>query len=181
MKNKSYRKITLSSIVAIFVAFASPVAALGANSVDQIVTALLPETSESRGLQRAETVATTSAIQSGAMPTAKLVVGFVGDGHILTMEGMRQLRTLAKALEDPRLSSSQFQIRAFAYTPNAPAAAQPISSRRAQAVFEHLQGFYGVGVDKILGVQGLGATELNSADPIDPLNQRIEIVNISAR
>lgn len=152
-----------------------------ASSLDQIVNALLPATADSRGLQRAETVQSNAIAQNGSMPTATLIVSFNPEGHILTVDGMRQLRTLAKALEDPRLASSQFQIRAYAYTPSSPGIAQPLSSRRAQSIFEHLDGFYGIGADKVLGIQGLGASDVNLGNPSDPLNQRVEIVNISVR
>ncbi|WP_195822041.1 OmpA family protein [Roseobacter sp. MH60115] len=149
-------------------------------SLDQMVNALLPApvaTSDNRGVKPLAAANATSATQSGALPTARLVVAFDGDSHRLTVEGMKTLRTLAKALEHPDLKGSTFQIMAHAYTPTAPASALPVSARRAQSVLDHLNGFYGLGSDIFVGIQGVGATSLNSANAADPLNQRIEIIN----
>ncbi|MEM1360592.1 MAG: OmpA family protein [Pseudomonadota bacterium] len=142
------------------------------------MTALMPQMAADRGVTRPNQNANAVALQASGQPVAKLQVGFEGESHLLTVDGMKTLRTLAAALEDPRLQNSKFQILAYAYTPNAPASAQPVSARRAQTVLEHLQGFYGMGTDKFLGVQGMGASALNSGNAADPMNQRIEIVNI---
>ncbi|PWR02453.1 hypothetical protein DKT77_11655 [Meridianimarinicoccus roseus] len=120
------------------------------------------------------------AAGQGDGPSVDLLVGFEGDTHRLTIAGMKTLRTLAAALLDPSLDGMRFDIVGHAFLPNKPAAAQPLSARRAQAVAEHLTGFYDLDPSRFVTVTGAGASSTRSTNPADPMNQRIEIIRAGA-
>jgi outer membrane protein OmpA-like peptidoglycan-associated protein len=120
------------------------------------------------------------AAGQGDGPSVDLLVGFEGDTHRLTIAGMKTLRTLAAALLDPSLDGVRFDIVGHAFLPNKPAAAQPLSARRAQAVAEHLTGFYDLDPSRFVTVTGAGASSTRSTNPADPMNQRIEIIRAGA-
>ena len=145
-------------------------------SATQMRDALLPRTGEMRGVGRTQPEAA-SPHQS---PTATLVVAFEAGTDRLTLEGMRTLQSLAYALNDSRLQGAQFQIAAHSYTPADPQV-QVRTSRRAQTIRAHLAGFYQVDENRLQAI-GLGAQHaVNFDNPADPLNDRIEIINMSAR
>ncbi len=143
-------------------------------TLDAMVAALLPVAVE-RGVGR-PTGGTASGGIPAALPTAQLLVNFEGDSPRLTVEGMRTLRTLARALEDPRLAGSRIEVVGHAFIPAAPLSSTPVSARRAQTVAEHLVGFYGIN-PALVSSRGVGALQAQGA-PENPLNQRIEIVNL---
>ncbi len=114
---------------------------------------------------------------TGQPRKVQLVVGFDGDTHRLTVEGMKTLRMLAFALKQPELQDVRLEVVGHAFVAAAPTTSLPVSSRRAQTVAEHLSGFYGMAPAR-LTARGVGSLEYASPDPADPMNQRIEIVNL---
>lgn len=144
-------------------------------TIAEIVGGLTPPPAPTRGIKRDN-----SGTVLEGLPSVSLVVGFEGNTHRLTVEGMKALRTLAAALNGPGFEGEQFQIAAHAFLPSDPVSSQPVSSRRAQVVAEHLAGFYGIDPTR-MRVVGLGATAMHDAgNPADPLNQRIEVTNLGS-
>ncbi|MEM1129004.1 MAG: OmpA family protein [Pseudomonadota bacterium] len=144
--------------------------------MEQVVTALAPQ---ERGIGR-PTNTGTAASQVGNTATVELLVGFEGDTHRLTVEGMKTLRMFATALNDPRLQGARLQIVAHTYLPNAPTSALPVSARRAQSVADHLLAFYDIQPAQIAATNGVGAAQINVGNLADPMNQRIAITNIGS-
>ncbi|QIE41619.1 OmpA family protein [Rhodobacteraceae bacterium SC52] len=142
-------------------------------SLTAMVSSLAPAAGSERSISASSGTGTENSID--------LLVGFEGNTHILTIDGMKTLRTLATALMDPSLERARFSIVAHAYLPSQPAAAQPLSTRRAQAVAEHLTGFYSLDATRFSAVTGAGAAEIRSANASDPRNQRIEIRRTGAQ
>lgn len=106
-------------------------------------------------------------------------VAFDGDSHILTAAGMKTLRTVAVALNDPALAGQKFQVAGHVFLQSAGPRQLPLSTRRAQAVVEHLVVFYGVPRDMLIPV-GYGATKpRNPSVPYSPENTRMELINLS--
>lgn len=113
-------------------------------------------------------------------PSVNVNVAFQGDTHILTTEGMRALRTLAVALQDPAMQGQSFQIAAHVFSEGLASAQFPVSTRRAQTVVEHLTVYYGLPVGMLFPV-GYGATKpVNTAYPYSPENTRIELINVTS-
>lgn len=138
-----------------------------APDLDDMVRALAPQPGTDR-----------SIASTGPQRAVSLVIGFDGDSHRLTLAGMKALRTLAGAMQDPSLNRAQFEIIGHAVLPNRPTEAQTLSSRRAQAVAAHLTAFYDIPDSRIVSVRGVGAAQPQSPNASDPLNQRIEFINL---
>ena len=112
-------------------------------------------------------------------PSINLNVGFDGESHLLTAEGMRTLRTLAVAMQDPKIKGQTFQVAGHVFIQNSGAAQFPLSARRAQAVVDHLVVYYGIPRAQLTPV-GYGANKpYNMANPYGAENTRIEIINLS--
>ncbi|MEX0284749.1 MAG: OmpA family protein [Paracoccaceae bacterium] len=112
-------------------------------------------------------------------PSINLNVAFDGETHLLTAQGMRTLRTLAVALQDPKMSGQTFQVAGHVFVEGSGGAQFPLSARRAQAVVDHLVVFYGLPRDKLTPV-GYGATKpVNVSNPYGIENTRIEFINLS--
>lgn len=146
-----------------------PVAAQDGGSLS--LTAMVSSLASGQGADRS----ISAPPATGAEQSIDLLVGFEGNTHILTIAGMKTLRTLATALTDSSLKTAQFAIVAHAYLPRQPGAALPLSTRRAQAIAEHLTGFYNLTANRFSAVTGVGAAEIRSPNVNDPMNQRIEI------
>lgn len=175
-----FRFCRLALAAALAIAVSAPALPAQDMTLQAMVAALLPDDRD-RGIGRPAGGADASQPMAAGIgrPTAQLVVQFEGDSPRLTVGGMRTLRTLARALEDPRLTGVRLEIVGHAFLPAAPLSSGPVSARRAQAVAEHLSGFYGISAAR-LTTRGVGAVQVNPAAPNDPLNQRIEIVNLGA-
>lgn len=111
-------------------------------------------------------------------PSANVAVAFEEDSHLLTVEGMTALRSVAYAMTDQRLEGQVFQVAAHVVLPNDPNSAFRLSSRRAQAVRDHLTAFYDIGPERLVAV-GYGATApVDQAAPTSPFNSRIQFINV---
>ena len=152
--------------------------------VEPIIDNLLPErtgpvvqgASEAlvRGIQRNKPIP-----EFIDLPKTQLVVPFEGQTHRLTEPGMRALRSIGSALKDPRLVGSTFQIGSHVYVQGDNSASQTLATRRANAIVEHLSVFYGFESGTLVAV-GYGATSpFDISQAAHPMNQRIEIVNLS--
>lgn len=168
-----------------FAAFVVPVAA-PAQFYDPatIVTALAPEkagpTVRALSSQNALNIQYDRPLPAAFdFASLDIPVAFDGDSHILTAAGMKTLRTLAVALKDPALRGQKFQVAGHVFIQNNGPQQLPLSTRRAQAVAEHLVVFYDVPREMLIPV-GYGATKpRNMSVPFSPENTRIELINLS--
>jgi outer membrane protein OmpA-like peptidoglycan-associated protein len=108
-----------------------------------------------------------------------MTINFEFDSARLTNDGMLSLRALGQALSDKRLSGMQFQIAGHTDDVGTEEYNQQLSEHRAQAVVTHLVNFYGISADRLKAV-GYGKTRLlDTKDPKDPINRRVEIINLA--
>jgi len=111
-------------------------------------------------------------------PVIDISVEFQDGSHMLTTNGMMALRSVAAALQDPRIEADRFQVGGVVVSESDPVGAVRLSSKRAQVVVEHLNTFYDIAPDRLFAV-GYG-----SANPIDPnfptaaTNTRIRLTNL---
>lgn len=113
------------------------------------------------------------------LPSISLTINFDFDSARLTNDGMLSLRALGQALADKRLTGMQFQIAGHTDDVGTEAYNQQLSERRAQAVVTHLVSFYGIAADRLKAV-GYGKSRLiDTKDPKNPVNRRVEIINLA--
>lgn len=88
------------------------------------------------------------------------------------------LDTLGKALTDPALKDSRFQVAGHTDASGSDAVNLSLSQQRAQTVAAFLQREYGIGA-KRLQVNGFGRSKLlDAANPLSAVNRRVQIVNL---
>lgn len=110
-------------------------------------------------------------------PSHTMYIPFEKDTHMISYEGMSALRSIAAVMLDPNLKGAKFQVGAHLAQSST---ALPMSSRRAQVVVEHLTTFYKIPREMLIPV-GYGNMKLaNPTAPADPLNERIEFINVSS-
>jgi outer membrane protein OmpA-like peptidoglycan-associated protein len=111
------------------------------------------------------------------LPSINLTVEFDGDSHFLTTNGMTALRGLAVALSNPKLANSRFQVGSHMYQQGS-TNATTVTSRRAAVVVDHLVTFYDIDRNRLLPV-GYGSAKMHDLTvPTNPLNERIELINV---
>lgn len=111
------------------------------------------------------------------LPKIALTINFDLDSARLTTDGMIALRSLAKALIDPRLANMTFQVAGHTDGRGEALYNQTLSERRAQAVVRHLNTFYEIPIGRLTPI-GYGVTRpLDPANIMNPVNRRVEIVN----
>jgi outer membrane protein OmpA-like peptidoglycan-associated protein len=162
-------------IIAAFAVSTRATAQIAMPSVDGVVQALTtqPDT-------RAFTPGWSGVSINGA-PSQDLLVAFDGNTHRITVPGMKVLRVLGVALNDARLARTRLQVAGHVYLSGDPMIGQMLSQQRAQAVADHLSTFYEVAPDRLVPM-GYGATRpLDKSNLASPLNQRIEIINLSPK
>lgn len=138
------------------------------------------------GSSSGETVAS-DAIVGGLIPitgdggprSIDLGVRFEINSARLTKAARRQLYELGKALTSPRLAKAKFQINGHTDASGAAAYNKALSTKRARAVKSYLVERFGVDPRR-LAAHGWGEERLkDSLNPNDPVNRRVEIVNVS--
>ena len=148
------------------IALAVPAAAAGSSSgetvaSDAIVGGLVPITGD------------------GGPRSIDLYVGFEINSARLTKTARRQLDELGKALTSPRLAKAKFQINGHTDASGAAAYNKALSAKRARAVKSYLIDRFGVDRRRLVA-HGWGEERLkDSLDPNNPVNRRVEIVNVS--
>ncbi len=101
-----------------------------------------------------------------------LVVNFEYNSATLTKSARENLDEFAKALRDPRLSQSAFEVGGYTDAKGGDSFNLDLSARRAGSVVEYLKN-QGVDTQK-LEARGYGANNPVSADPLDAANRRVE-------
>lgn len=113
------------------------------------------------------------------LPSVSLTINFELGSASLTTDGMIGLRSLAKALLDPRLSGKTFQIAGHTDGRGDAAFNMKLSNDRARTVVEHLTTFYEVPQSSLIPVGWGMQKPLTPNDLMNPLNRRVEIINIA--
>lgn len=149
-----------------------------------IISALLPQNTgpvvRSMSPQLKRGINVTGQLPPQAdLPKVSLTINFELGSARLTTDGMIGLRSLAKALLNPKLQGMTFQIAGHTDGRGDAAFNQNLSEKRAQTVVDHLADFYMVPRAALVPV-GYGFTRpMDSADLKNPLNRRVEIINIA--
>ena len=113
------------------------------------------------------------------LPSIDLTINFELDSARLSVDGMIGLRSLAKALLDPKLQNMTFQIAGHTDGRGDMVYNQTLSEKRARAVVDHLVNFYEVPADRLVPV-GYGTTKpLDAQNLLNPVNRRVEIINLA--
>ncbi len=101
-----------------------------------------------------------------------LLVTFEFDSEKLTPAAKDNLNQFAKALLDPRLKGTKFEVDGHTDATGAEDYNFGLSERRAKAVVEYLAS---LGIDPAtLAAHGFGKTKPRVADPFSPENRRVE-------
>lgn len=113
------------------------------------------------------------------LPTVNLTVNFDLDSAQLTTDGMIALRSLAKALLDPRLADQTFQVVGHTDGRGDAAYNNTLSEQRARTVVNHLTNYYEVPVGRLIPI-GYGFSKpMDPVNLMNPLNRRVEIINLA--
>lgn len=111
--------------------------------------------------------------QAAAAPGFDVLVTFELNSAVLTPDAVANLKQVAVALVDPRLSGARFAVEGFTDASGSEAYNTTLSEKRAQSVTEFLVS-QGVPVERLMSV-GFGETKPRVADPYDPINRRVEM------
>ena len=101
-----------------------------------------------------------------------LVVSFDNNSAALTKGARENLDEFARALKDPRLGASAFEIGGYTDAKGSPDYNLGLSAKRAEAVVGYLQT-QGVDTSR-LQARGYGRDNPLSGDPMNPANRRVE-------
>lgn len=100
-------------------------------------------------------------------------VNFELNSAILTQDARTNLRQVASALSDPRLSGAKFQLDGYTDASGTEGYNLSLSEQRAKSVEDYLVQ-QGIDPQRLAAV-GLGESNPRMPDPFDPLNRRVEM------
>lgn len=113
------------------------------------------------------------------LPKINLTINFELDSANLTQDGMLALRSLSKALMGPKLQGQTFQLAGHTDGRGDAAYNMQLSLRRANTARNFLINHFGVEPHRLIAV-GHGMSQMmDPANPKNPLNRRVEVINIS--
>jgi outer membrane protein OmpA-like peptidoglycan-associated protein len=129
---------------------------------------------ETRGI----CVGTAEECNQAAKPAGfDVMVNFDLNSAILTEDALENLKQVATALTDPRLSGARFAIEGYTDALGSEDYNLNLSSLRAKSVADFLKS-QGVQEDRLVAV-GLGEASPRVDDAFDPINRRVEMrINI---
>jgi outer membrane protein OmpA-like peptidoglycan-associated protein len=156
-------------------AFTAPAHADPAYSSDAVVNIFAKEKAEKK-LGHTRSICVVGADSSCGKPPAPtvfdLLVTFEFNSEKLTPAARDNLNQFAKALEDPRLKGTKFEVDGHTDATGTEEYNYGLSERRAKAVVEYLAS---LGVDPAtLAAHGFGKTKPRVSDPFSPENRRVE-------
>lgn len=156
-------------------ALTAPAHADPAYSSDTVVKTFLHE-KEQKALGGTRSICIVSANSSCGKPPAPtvfdLLVTFEFNSEKLTPAARDNLNQFAKALLDPRLKGTKFEVDGHTDATGTEEYNYGLSERRAKAVVEYLAS---LGIDPAtLASHGFGKTKPRAADPFSPENRRVE-------
>jgi outer membrane protein OmpA-like peptidoglycan-associated protein len=118
--------------------------------------------------------------RAGAAPTVELYLNFAFDSADLDADSMRTLQSLGAALKGNKLNGAKLQIIGHTDAKGTDEYNQKLSERRAAAVKQFLVSNGNIEQGR-LEASGRGKHELKDpASPLDGINRRVEIRNVSA-
>ena len=113
-----------------------------------------------------------------AQPSVDLAVNFEFNSARLTTDAALTLDQLGRALNDPALASSRFQVAGHTDGVGGDAFNQTLSERRAAAVKDYLVVHHRIAVGR-LDAAGYGKSRLlDPAHPDAAANRRVQVTNI---
>ncbi len=132
---------------------------------------------ESKGIQiEGPNLATPPATQ-----TIDLEVNFEYASATLSPDARLVLDNLGKALADPALKASRFQVAGHTDAAGSETYNIALSKRRAQAAAEYLRVEHGIEASR-LDITGFGATRLlDIVNPLSAVNRRVQVVNLGVQ
>jgi outer membrane protein OmpA-like peptidoglycan-associated protein len=98
----------------------------------------------------------------------------------ISQASMPAVQELGKALSDPSLSGATFVVAGHTDGIGSDGFNQDLSERRADTIKRYLVEKHGIAAKDLVTV-GYGKTKLkDAADPADPVNRRVQVVNMDA-
>ena len=173
-------RIAIAAFTLVVVLMALPARAGERPSADELLDRLKP---------RAEEPATRSLFdrgltmegpdQTSTSPSVDLEVNFEFNSAQLTTDAALTLDQLGRALNNPALVSSRFQVAGHTDGVGGDAFNQALSQQRAAAVRDYLVGRHGIAARRLEAV-GYGKSRLlDPAHPDAAVNRRVQVTNIS--
>jgi outer membrane protein OmpA-like peptidoglycan-associated protein len=114
-------------------------------------------------------------------PKIDLEINFDYNSAEISQTSMPAVQELGKALSDPNLKGGTFVVAGHTDGIGSDGFNQDLSDRRADTIKRYLVNKYGL-ADKDLVAVGYGKTKLkDAANPADPVNRRVQVVNMDAK
>jgi len=114
-------------------------------------------------------------------PKIDLEIQFDYNSAEISKTSTQAVRELGKALSDPSLKGSTFVVAGHTAGIGGDAFNQDLSERRADTIKRYLVQNYGIAGRELVTV-GYGKTRLKDAqDPTDPVNRRVQVVNLETK
>lgn len=118
---------------------------------------------------------------AAAKPKIDLEIQFDYNSAQISPTSMAAVQELGKALADPSVKGSTFVVAGHTDGIGGEAYNQGLSERRAETIKQYLVSKFGL-TGKDLVAVGYGKTKLkDAADPADPLNRRVQVVNMESK
>jgi outer membrane protein OmpA-like peptidoglycan-associated protein len=111
--------------------------------------------------------------QAAAAPGFDVLVTFELNSAVLTPQAVDNLKQVAVALVDPRLSGARFAVEGFTDASGSDSYNMGLSEQRAQSVKDFLVA-QGVPAER-LAPMGFGEAKPRVDNPYDPINRRVEM------
>jgi outer membrane protein OmpA-like peptidoglycan-associated protein len=111
-------------------------------------------------------------------PTIDMRIQFEIDSAKLDFVGMSMVDKLGVALADPRLASYRFEIAGHSDASGEKDYNLRLSTQRANAVRDYLVAKYKIAPERLSAIGYGSAKPLNTADPNDAANRRVQITNM---
>jgi outer membrane protein OmpA-like peptidoglycan-associated protein len=114
-------------------------------------------------------------------PKIDLEIQFDYNSAEISKSSTQAVQELGKALSDPSLKGSTFVVAGHTDAIGGDAFNQDLSERRADTIKRYLVQNYGIAGRDLVTV-GYGKTRLKDAqDPTDPINRRVQVVNLDTK
>jgi len=141
------------------------------------VQALRNRTTRSLSLGEREQIAEIASTK----PNIDLEIQFDYNSAAISTGSTQAVQELGKALSNPNLRGSTFVVAGHTDGIGGDAYNQELSERRADTIKRYLVDRYGIAGNDLVTV-GYGKTKLkDAANPADPINRRVQVVNMDTK
>jgi outer membrane protein OmpA-like peptidoglycan-associated protein len=114
-------------------------------------------------------------------PKIDLEIQFDYNSAEIRTSSMPSVQALGEALSNPSLKGSTFVVAGHTDAIGSEAFNQGLSERRADTIKRYLTGKYGIAGTDLVTV-GYGKTKLKDPNaPMDPINRRVQVVNMDTK